>query len=64
MPTLRIDTNVSKSKIDLDAFSTELTTTIAESLSKPIGYVMVIIHPDVAMTYGEGAGKSRSDFYS
>jgi len=58
MPTLRIDTNVSKSKIDLDGFSNDLTKAIAESLNKPIGYVLVIIHPDVAMTYGEGEGKN------
>jgi len=62
MPTLRIDTNVPKSEVDLPAFIDELSTTISKSLNKPIEYVMVIVHTDVAMTYGVGEGKNPDYF--
>ena len=46
MPCLRIETNVAKSAINVEEFSTELTAAVAKTLSKPIGYCMVSIVPD------------------
>ena len=49
MPCLRIETNVPKSDINVEEFSTELTAAVAKTLSKPIGYCMVVIVPDTLL---------------
>jgi phenylpyruvate tautomerase PptA (4-oxalocrotonate tautomerase family) len=52
MPTLIIKTNADPSRHSQEALLTTASSTVAELLGKPEGYVMVLLEPVPAMCFG------------